>query len=144
MKTLRNWHDLSEFGIHCLTGEACGIGMRLLCDLTHGGAKLVREFLGLPYDCPLMENWNSGAVASMMLSHGAFVDLAAFCLLSAGKCKMAFHIKNEGVWGAESDEEIAETRENSGTAYQITRQYSLRGDAANGTRCIHQMSGRVA
>ena len=61
MKTIRNWSDLRPYGIDCLTGEACGISARALCDLTEDGQKLVREFLGLPYNAPFAPAWNSAA-----------------------------------------------------------------------------------
>ena len=39
MQTIRSWDDLSAFGIVPLTGEACGLSYRLLCDVTAQGKK---------------------------------------------------------------------------------------------------------
>lgn len=41
MKTVRRWDDLAEFGIVPLTGEACGLMYRILCDLTDRGKRIV-------------------------------------------------------------------------------------------------------
>ena len=37
MKSIRCWDDLSPFGIVPLTGEACGLSYRILCDVTAAG-----------------------------------------------------------------------------------------------------------
>ena len=34
MKSIACWEDLNEFGIVPLTGEACGLMYRILCDVT--------------------------------------------------------------------------------------------------------------
>ena len=42
MKTISQWRHLEEYGIVPLTGEACGLMYRILCDLTeHGDRKSV-------------------------------------------------------------------------------------------------------
>lgn len=48
-----NLKDLREYGIEWLTGEACHYGMRILCDLTVPGLRLVTRFFGLlPAEIP--------------------------------------------------------------------------------------------
>lgn len=79
-----SWRDLELFGIRPLTGEACAYSMRLLCDLTEGGAALIRDYLGLPADCQLAPNWNSGAVASIMLTREQLKPLALFTAWQEG------------------------------------------------------------
>ena len=37
MKSIRCWDDLSKHGIIPLTGEACGLSYRILCDVTATG-----------------------------------------------------------------------------------------------------------
>ena len=41
MKTISSWDDLKAYGIDPLTAEACGLGYRLLCDLTAEGKKIL-------------------------------------------------------------------------------------------------------
>ena len=48
MKHIQSWDDLRQFGIHTLTGEACAVGLRILCDLTPDGVRVIREVFGLP------------------------------------------------------------------------------------------------
>ena len=37
MKSIRRWDDLCAHGIVPLTGEACGLSYRILCDVTARG-----------------------------------------------------------------------------------------------------------
>lgn len=81
MEHYDNWHDLEKLGINMLTGEACGLSMRLLCDVNQIGRETVDAF----FRCCLGDdsNWNSmvngqPAVASVMLTRSIFTDLAAF------------------------------------------------------------------
>ena len=48
MKTIRDWNDMQQFGIRTLTGEACVVGLRLLCDLTAKGVDLIRHIFRMP------------------------------------------------------------------------------------------------
>lgn len=78
-----------HLGVNPLTGEACAMNMRILCDLNTEGATLIREYLGLPVDCPLSPAWNSSvggkpAVGSIMIERNAFPGLVHFALLKAG------------------------------------------------------------
>lgn len=93
---LRDWSDLTPFGLQYLTGERCRYGMRMLCDLNEDGTKLVSEFLGLPqalHICCFEGPWNrevngKPSVASILLPTGCFVQLAVFCLFSQGAPKV--------------------------------------------------------
>ena len=38
MKSINCWNDLEPFGLIVLTGEACGLSYRLLCDVTLGSS----------------------------------------------------------------------------------------------------------
>ena len=46
-----------------LTGEACAVGCRLLCDVTEDGRRAVCSVLGLPFDTQFQNNWNTGSEA---------------------------------------------------------------------------------
>jgi hypothetical protein len=59
MKSIRCWDDLSAHGIISLTGEACGLSYRILCDVTARGKKTLEKALGVA-QLGLQENWNHG------------------------------------------------------------------------------------
>jgi hypothetical protein len=85
MKTIANWDALREFGIDALTGEACSLMYRLLCDLTENGKRIVERCLSVQIQS---ENWNHGSdaaphVGSIMLTHEMLLPLAVFALLES-------------------------------------------------------------
>ena len=89
LRRITCWQDLTQYGIEVLTGEACLIGARYLCDLDERGARIVRALLGLPRDCKLAENWNASGrigphVASVKLPTDLLDQLAVFCLIDVG------------------------------------------------------------
>jgi hypothetical protein len=59
MKSIRSWDDLSAYGIVPLTGEACGLSYRILCDVTARGKKTLEKALSVA-QLGLQENWNHG------------------------------------------------------------------------------------
>ena len=73
--------DLEQFGVLPLTGEACGVGMRMLCDLTQEGVDLIREFMRVE---PTADAWNSKGIKSIMLPRALFQDLWIFAMIRAG------------------------------------------------------------
>jgi hypothetical protein len=88
MITVSSLSDLQKFGIEVLTGESCGLGMRLLCDVSSQGKRLIEKCLGVE-SIKLYENWNTRSaigehVGSIMLSREMFVPLAVFGLLEYG------------------------------------------------------------
>src|SRR4029077_15887490 len=85
MKTIVRWDHLSEFGIIPLTGESCGLGYRMLCDVTVKGKIILEKCLGIPALKP-PPNGNTGSeaephVGSIMLAPELLVPLAVFALL---------------------------------------------------------------
>ena len=48
MKSVHCWNDLEKFGVVLLTGEACGLSYRLLCDVTARGKKTLERPWGWP------------------------------------------------------------------------------------------------
>ncbi len=60
MKSIRSWDDLSAHGIVPLTGEACGLSYRILCDVTARGKKTLEKALGVA-QLGLQDNWNHGS-----------------------------------------------------------------------------------
>ena len=87
MKTITRWDHLSEFGIVPLTGESCGLGYRMLCDVTAKGKTVLEKCFGIP-DLRLPDNWNQGSeaephVGSIMLAPELLVPHR--CLRSLGE-----------------------------------------------------------
>lgn len=81
-KTLHDMHDLKEYGIEQLTGEACGIGLRVLCDLSPDGVALIEEFLSVKLD-DQNNSWNHQSQTgwkSIMLPYSIFNDLMVYVL----------------------------------------------------------------
>ena len=136
-EAIRDWNDLRKHGINCLTGEACGLGMRLLCDLTEQGVETIKAFFGA--DLQLAENWNSGGVASCMLPRSILKDLAAFCLIREG-AEIVVDL-TDSVCATDS-ETLERWREEC--PEHVGRVYYRSGNACGGTRNRHQMSGRAA
>lgn len=91
MKYIRNWNDLEQYGINALTGEACRIGLRLLCDVNQVGKNALQQWFGAELTQGSMNNSVNGlpAVASVYISHGAYRDLAVYLMLTVGQAKMA-------------------------------------------------------
>jgi hypothetical protein len=84
-----SWRSLSQLGINALTGEADRLSMRLLCDLNDEGRELVLDYLGLPADTHMADNWNQQvdglpAVASVMLHRESYRQIAEFGLFRRG------------------------------------------------------------
>lgn len=83
MKTFGNNLDenLNPLGIEVLTGEACGLGMRILCDLTQEGIDLWQEFTR---STPTTEPWNSRGIKSVMATYDMLKDLWIFGMVKKG------------------------------------------------------------
>ena len=87
MKTITRWDHLSEFGIVPLTGESCGLGYRMLCDVTAKGKTSWKNASAFR-TCNLPDNWNQGSeaephVGSIMLAPELLVPHR--CLRSSGE-----------------------------------------------------------
>src|SRR4051812_6940166 len=63
MNTIDKWDDLAAFGIIPLTAESCGLGYRLLCDLTERGKHILEKCLGLA-GLGAQPAWNRGSAAA--------------------------------------------------------------------------------
>lgn len=143
MKTIDKWSDLEAFGIVPLTGEACALGYRMLCDLTQNGKRIVEKCLSVEIQS---ENWNHGSdddphVASVMLPPAMLVPLGIFTLLESG-CSEVWLYKKGGPLGIEPSDtpEIIEVcRKMAPEAF--VRSFAYRGPFQDRNR--HQMSGRV-
>jgi hypothetical protein len=140
MKTIANWDALRPYGIDLLTGEACSLMYRLLCDLTQSGKRIVERCLSVQVQS---ENWNSGStddphVASIMLTREMLVPLAVFALLENG-CREVWATDSAaiGVEADDGDEEVERMKRFS----KPIRRFAYHGPFQDRNR--HQMSGRV-
>jgi hypothetical protein len=143
MKTITCWRELEPFGIEFLTGEACGLSYRYLCDLTEAGKRIVEKCLS----CRITsEAWNRGTaenphVASILLAPELLPPLSIFALLESG-CTEVFVIRDHGILGIESSDDpdtVERTKRHYGD--RLGRRYAYHGTA--GARNVHQMSGRI-
>lgn len=80
-ETFDGCKSLEQFGVIPLTGEACGLAMRVLYNLTEKKCDLIREFLRVE---PTAEPWNSKGVKSIMLPVSIFQDLWIFAHVRVG------------------------------------------------------------
>jgi hypothetical protein len=149
MINVNSLQDLRQFGVNTLTGEACRLGMRLLCDLSEQGEELVCEFLGLPYGTELAPNWNTTvgdqpAKSSIMLTRDSLWELAKFAMLKDHDMVMqrgvsgtlsAFNYDDPRASAAES---LISSLDN----WTIFRN-PYRSGNSSGTRNTHEMTGRT-
>jgi hypothetical protein len=145
MKSIHCWNDLTKYGIDALTGEACGLSYRLLCDVTAQGKRILEKAFGLP-PLDLHENWNGGSaeephIGSLMLAPELLTVLGVFALLENG-CHEVFLTKDNSVIGIESSDSPTEVGSFK-TFYvkDLKRRFAYAGTA--GDRNRHLMSGRV-
>lgn len=145
MKKIDCWKDLAPLGIEILTGEACGLGYRYLCDVTEKGRKILAKAFGIP-NFALAEAWNRGTkeephIGSIMLSHSMLSPIGIFALLESG-CTEVWLYKNGSLLGIEPDDppEMIE-RWDKMVPEALARKLRYGGTA--GSRNQHVMSGRI-
>jgi hypothetical protein len=147
-----SWRGLEKFGVISLTGESCTLGLRLLCDLTESGVRLLQEHLGGNVDFREGSNWNTTTrgqkhVASVMLPHNGWMDLAVIALFMRGHTHVLRMGQNEyytpQVIGM-NEEEWEEWRQiiakTGMTNYRLFA--ATAGHPRKGTRNVHYMSQR--
>ena len=140
MKTVSCWDHLGPWGIIALTGEACSLGYRLLCDLTLQGQNIVERCLSVAIQS---ENRNHGSdadphVASIMLTHEMLLPLAVFALLESG-CREVWITDGAaiGIEPADTADQVERLKQ----VYKLHRRFAYHGPFQD--RNQHQMSGRV-
>lgn len=140
MKVISTLAGLEEFGVVVLTGEACSLMYRVLCDLTQQGKNIVEKCLSVQIRS---EPWNSGSkerphVASIMVTQDMIVPLAVFALLESG-CREVWttNLIAIGVEPQDTDVDVERMKE----VYRLCRRFAYQGPFQD--RNQHQMSGRV-
>lgn len=144
MQHVQSWRDLERYGIELLTGEACGLMYRLLCDVTAEGQKVIEKCFGITVT--LTEPWNSGRaddphVGSILLPPTMLLPLGVFALLESG-CTEVWQI-GDSLIGMEPTDTTDE-RERAEQVYGDRRNRIFRYGGTAGDRNVHMMSGRVA
>jgi len=148
-KKLNHLRDLREYGIIALTGEACGLSMRTLCDLTPAGLQNIRDFFSMKIEHG--NNWNhgDGQIASIMLPRGIEQELMAYFLLAEGydialvvnyRCRSYSSYFVEGMSRDEWCEMVDSAQERWPNGHRIYQKSPAPG---TGLRNQHMMSGRV-
>src|SRR5689334_12135555 len=102
MMSIKGIADLAACGIEPLTGEACGLSYRILCDITDAGRKILAKAFGI-HGFTLAEPWNRGTaddphVGSIMLAPELFTFIGIFALLESG-CTEVWLVKDGGLVG---------------------------------------------
>lgn len=141
-------NNLYKIGIDILTGEACGLSMRLLCDIDNHAQTLINNFLGgIDFLAP---GWNSDNKKSLMLTRNFLHDIEIFSLASQYDYVVLFeHSYNNREYCAyfnnvDYDEcyqgLISHLEEYK---HKIIRIYNRSGTARGGLRNQHEYSGRI-
>jgi hypothetical protein len=145
VKKINCWNDLAPFGIEILTGEACGLSYRLLCDVTEKGRKILSVAFGIP-DFTLAEAWNTGTtkephIGSILLADSMLTPVGIFALLENG-CREVWLYKNDSMLGIEPSDspELVQLWEKMAPE-ALARKFRYGGTA--GSRNQHVMSGRI-
>ena len=145
MKTIGCWDDMSTYGVVPLTGEACGLMYRILCDVTAQGKRVLEKALDV-VELRLQENWNRGTadnahVGSVMLAREVLPFIGVFALLEHG-CPEVWLTKGNTLVGIErtdSREAVELFKRFHGS--NLVRRFAYSGTA--GDRNQHMMSGRA-
>lgn len=147
-----SWQDLYHFGIDCLTGEACGVNMRILCDVNKQGKRLLEKVFGA-VEIRLPENWNSGnrfpandkSIGAVLLPYDLFTTLTVFALLENGY-RQAWLCKGGEVYGV-MDSYLQHIKDEEGSVEEVRALYGVQSiktyGGTAGDRNRHEMSGRV-
>ncbi len=151
----REWSDFRRAGINMLTGEACGLSLRILCDVTEKGRLLFCKALGLnPAANKLGENWNGGPkddphVGSVMLSRDMLPTLSIFAALETPDIVECYVVYDKGEWvgtygfnAADKAEHLEQWLDYESRGGWRPVRYAYGGTA--GDRNVHQFSGRVS
>jgi hypothetical protein len=145
MRKIDCWDDLTKFGIEILTGEACGLGYRYLCDVTERGRTILAKAFGIP-SFTLADPWNRGletdpAVGSIMLTQSMLVPIGIFALLESG-CREVWLYQNGSLLGIDPSDCADQVQVwEKMAAGALMRRFRYAGTA--GDRNIHQFTGRV-
>ena len=153
--------SFKKLGINRLTGEACALSMRGLCELTREAMELLLEYLGLRVDLDLVprSNWNDSKRFAVFLTWEAMRDLLIMnCAkeytfvqsvkehesgrewLYCGERDTIFeHMKShKSIYGYYDNETMVYVE---GACYEVGRTYGFYDSPRRGFSNIHAFSG---
>ena len=149
MKSYHCPNDLEKFGFQCLTGEACGLSMRLLYDVNELGRKVLCKVLGIP-DISLPSPWNGRrfAAGSVMLTGELALTCAIFGMLETGCLEVWQCYDKSGrltseIYGLETQEEIEQAKQWNIGHPREDRWYRWTYGGTARDRNVHVMTGRI-
>ena len=149
--TVHSMQDLPQFGLNPLTGEACALSMRTLCDVNAEGKALLEEFFGVQ-DINLAAPWNSTvfvrpAIGSIMITREMVKPLAQFGFFRAGALAVVVQADSsmDGIFTAERLAQYEKmVKEHPQVNCHILRNYSVTSSHPMvGTRNVHAFTGRA-
>lgn len=154
MKTYDCPRDLEQWGFNCLTGEACGLGLRLLYDMNHVAHAILARTMGFTVDqIKLSPTWNGGDydAGSALLTSNQALMCALFGMLMWDKCICVMQPYNDQgrlsdtLYGIEDDVELGLIKETRcglprGTEFRTWKLSTMPG---SGDLHLHHMSGRL-
>ena len=143
MKVIRKWDVLAQYGIVWLTGESCGLGMRMLCGVTEPGKRVLEKCFGCTLQ--LSDAWNrcyGTHIGSIMLAPEMLFPIGVFALLENG-CYEVVQLDRAlfGIEPVDAKSEAIRLWDAHGSKQWRTYRYA--GPAGAGDRNVHQMTGRV-
>jgi hypothetical protein len=136
------WHDLKEYGIDSLTGEACAYGQRVLCDLSQEGVDLLTTYFGGQLVFVEGANWNPGSVenpsiASVLLPRCLLDDLRVFILFYKHNMTYAYVSETGSVIGTNEDHPL------SPNSRRVTNFAKILKHPQRDGRNVHMATGRT-
>lgn len=111
-EVIRNWEDLSRYGIEVLTSEACSFNARFLCRITQDGREILEQFLGVGITAyQPFPSQPKPFIGEITLGKTWFNEIALACL-----AKYSYlYVTDHGVIGA--DERLHELEETAKKVY---------------------------
>ena len=150
--------ELKNIGINRLTGEACAMGMRILCELTYSAMVRYLDYTGIQADISAIpkSNWNDAKRWSVFLTRQAMHDLLVMALLEENEAVIevksgaynylytgdlqemrAYFLKNGSLYNCLKPDGTM----TGGNMYNIGRTYTFGSNPHRGFSNIHAMTG---
>lgn len=153
--SIDRFYAMSVLGIQPLTGEACALSMRMLCDVNAEGRQLLSDYFGIP-NLEMAPPMNSRvdeqpSVGSIMLPRQSWPEIARFGLFMKGALALYERDTAETtvyrgccqIVGIFSEERVQEyVKAGLELAYNPLKPH-VGENVRVGSRNVHQMTGRV-
>ena len=148
-----NYRVQEDLGVNILTSEACGLGMRLLCNLSSEAFNSYKSFIGMPDILPnksFNQTWDDGS--SIMLTRHSVIELLVYLLCE--KYQTVIYVPYQNQNGYYVNECAYVTNDPVDPEYQdhLDRMnefkwsyhiYEHSTHPGNGMRNLHHFSGKI-